>query len=92
MMASNTTLSYGQADYVMLSQFSQAYDYETDQMKCMGFDMTNVKLRKVPLTTVYAGTAELDIGYGTTISVRIDNADFDDGGGASFNLLNSGKV
>jgi PKD repeat protein len=90
------TLSYrpssGQVDAVPLTQFTQAYDYETDQMKCMGFDMTNVKLRRVPYTTAYAGTADLDIGYDTPISVYISNAVFDDGGGASFNLLSSGTV
>ena len=81
-----------QVDAVPLTQFTQAYDYETDQMKCMGFDMTNVKLRRVPYTTAYAGTADLDIGYDTPISVYISNAVFDDGGGASFNLLSSGTV
>lgn len=82
----------GQQAVSPLAQLTQAYDYETDQMKCMGFDLTNVKLKKVPYTTVYTGTASLDIGYDTAINVRIDNAVFDDGGGASFNVLRKGTV
>lgn len=72
--------------------FVPTHDYETDLMKCMGFDLLDVKLDRAYLTDFYIGTARLDIGYDTPINVSITNAQFEDGGGASFNVLTKGTV
>ena len=69
-----------------------AYDHQIDQMSCMGFILTDVKLNRVPYTDRFAGRGLLDIGYDIPIEVWITNADFDDAVGYSTSVLKKGSV
>jgi hypothetical protein len=69
-----------------------AYDHQIDQMSCMGFILTDVKLNRIPYSDRFAGSGLLDIGYDTPIAVWITNADFDDAVGYSTSVLRKGSV
>jgi len=69
-----------------------AYDVEIDQMKCMGFTLTDVKLNRGQFSDSFAGKALLNIGYDTPIDVWIINADIEDAAGYADSIMKKGAI